>query len=515
VLHEPNSNRYRDPALRESVDDARFLTADRNTARYRLIVRYFCDQMEERQRDWLAAEEIVELVRTVHDPAYTPEQADSDLAQLVAWENLLPDHDRSRARTVEEFKRRRQVYHVRERTVALDRLTRMLDRDEAGGGALDASLLERLSAALDGLRHTLEETVPDRPSEEFLRQRVWSPWDDAFRLFEQLRTGAVDFHHALGAARPQDLNRTNDFLAYKDVLLRNLESFILQLSALAPRIHHLFRRLEEHGSDRVLIGLVTRYRMEHLADAAGTSSPDMVREKLERQVRGVADWFRPGEGADRLKDTTRDAIRLVVRHNQRVVDRHRVGVSRARDLERLARAFAACPEAADAHRLAARSLGCVLSRHIQGSLDAHEMASGTPVWLQPSQEVALKRIRRGARRQLGAGAKVRDSREDQAKIIEAQIRREQREAIAWARIFTGGAVELAGLRVDDPAVRDRLLALVGECLTSPDRTAVGPDGTRLRLVLPAEREPPGDMAAPDGVVFGPRATLLPATDGDV
>lgn len=513
MLHEPNPNRYRDPALRENVDEARFLTADRNTARYRLIVRYFCDQMEERQRDWLAIEEIVELVRTVHDPVYESQQAEQDLARLVAWGNLLPDHDRARARTVEEFKRRRQVYHVRERTVALDRLTRMLDRDEAGRGTLDASLLERLSAALDGLRHTLEETVPDPPPEEFLRQRVWSPWDDALRLFEQLRTGAVDFHHALGAARPQDLNRTDEFLAYKDVLLRNLETFIVQLSALAPRIHHLFRRLEEHGSDRVLVGLLARYRTDHLADAAGASSPAAVRERLERQVRGVADWFRPGEGADRLKDTTRDAIRLVVRHNQRVVDRHRVSASRARDLERLARAFAACADPADAHRLAARTLGCVLSRHLLGSLDVHEMGTGTPVWYQPPQEVPLKRIRRGPRRRLGAGAEVRDSREEQAKIIAAQMEREAREAIAWARIFTGDAVELAGLRVDDPAVRDRLLSLVGECLTSPDRTAVGPDGTRLRLALPDPDVPPGDVAAPDGVMYGPRATLLPAEGG--
>lgn len=513
MLHEPNPNRYRDPALRETIEDARFLTADRNTARYRIIIRYFCDQMEERQRDWLAAEEIIELVRAVHDPAYELEQCESDLASLVRWGNLLPDQDRTRARTVEEFKRRRQVYHVQERTVALDRLTRMLDRDEAGRGTLDASLLERLWATLDALRHTLEAPLPDTPTEEFLRQRVWSPWDDAFRLFEQLRTGAVDFHHALGAARPQDLNRTDEFLAFKDVLLRNLETFIVQLSGLAPRIHHLFRRLQEHGSDRVLVGLLVRYRTEHLADAAGTQSPAAVRERLERQVRGVADWFHPGEGADRLKDTTRDAIRLVVRHNQRVVDRHRVGASRARDLERLARAFAACAEPADAHRLAARSLGCVLSRHLHGSLDVHEMGSGTPVWVQPPQEVPLKRIRRGPRKRLGAGAAVRDSRREQAEMIEAQLRQEQRERIAWARIFTGGAVELAGLRVDDPAVRDRLMSLVGDCLASPDGTAVGPDGARVRLALPDDTAPPGDVAAPDGVMFGPRATLVRQAEG--
>lgn len=507
MLHETDPNRYRDPALHETVEDARFLTADRNTARYRIIVRYFCDQVEERQRDWLSVEEVAALVRAAHDPAYTDADCEGDLAALVRWGNLLPEQDRARARTAEEFKRRRYVYHVRERTLALDRLTRALDRDEAGRGSLDSSLLERLWAALDGLRHTLETELPPEPDAEFLRQRIWSPWDAASQFFERLRTGANDFHHALRAARPEDLNRAEEFLVFKDVLLRNLEGFILQLSAHASRLHHLFRRLEEHGRDRDLVRLLAGYQGTHLADPGGPRAPEAARERMDRQVRAMAEWFLPGHGADVLKDTTRAAIRLVVRHNQRLVDRHRAGASRVRDLERLARAFAACPGPAEAHRLAAHSLGCVLSRHVQGSPDVHEMGTGAPVWTQPAQEIALKRIRRGARRRLGAGAAVRDSRGEQAALIEAQMRREKEERIAWARIFTGGVVELAGLRVDDPAVRDRLLLLVGECLAAPDRSAAAPDGGRVRLELHDDDDAPGEIAAPDGVLVGPRATL--------
>lgn len=509
---EPNPNRYRDPALRGIVKPAKFLTVD-NAARYRIIVRYFCDQMEERQRDWLAADEVAAVVRAAYDPEYTDTQCDGDLTQLCEWGNLLAEQDRGRARTVEEFKRRRLLYHVTERTVALDRLTRVLDGGEAGQGRLDASLLERLWARLDGLRHTLENALPAAPGEEFLRQEIWAPWDDTLRLFEQLRTGANDFHHALRAARPQDLNRVEEFLAYKDVLLRNLEAFILQLSSHASRLHHLFRRLNEKGSSAVLVGLLAHYQADYLAEAGGARGADAAREQLAGRLTAISEWFLPGRGADVLKETTRNAIRMVVRHNQRIVDRHRIGASRVRDLERLARAFAACAAPADAHRLAARSLGCALSRHLQGSPDVHEMATGTTVWAQPPQEVPLRRIRRGRRKGLGAGAPVRDSRDEQARLIEAQMRREQAEAASWRSLFAAGEVDMGDLRLDDPAVRDRLLTVIGECLSSADATAIGPDGARVRLVFAEAGGPPGLIAAPDGILVGPHAALSRVAEG--
>lgn len=38
--------------------------------------------MEERQRDWLAADEVLTVVRAAYDPEYSESQCDGDLAQL-------------------------------------------------------------------------------------------------------------------------------------------------------------------------------------------------------------------------------------------------------------------------------------------------------------------------------------------------------------------------------------------------------------------------------------------------
>jgi uncharacterized protein (TIGR02677 family) len=304
-----------------------------------------------------------------------------------------------------------------------------------------------------------------------------------------------------------------EFLAYKDVLLHNLEAFILQLSQHALRMHRLFRRLHEQGTAAVLVGLLAHYRTEYLAEAGGTADPEPPRARIDKQLAALSDWFLPGRGADVLKDTTRHAIRMVVRHNQRMVDRHRMGASRVRDLERLARAFAACPDVDVAHRLAARALGCALSRHLQGSSDVHEMATASPVWAQAPQQVALRRIRRGPRKRLGAGAPVRDSRAEQARLVEAQMQRERAEAEQWRALFAGGRLTLHELRLHDPAVRDRLLVVLGECLSAPDNTAIGLDGGRVRLEIAPEPGAASRITAPDGTLHGPPAVLTRA-DGE-
>jgi uncharacterized protein (TIGR02677 family) len=507
-----NPNRYRDPALRQEVREASFLTAE-NVARYRLIIRYFCDEMEENQRDWLSPEEIVAFLQAAYDPGYSMVEAEYDLGRLAAWNNLIAEQDRARARTVEEFKRRRLIYHVTERTVALDRLTRAFDTGRASSAVLDSSMLERLWARLDAIRYTFEARMPEQPRDEFIRQEIWGPWSDAFTLFETLRTSANDFHHALRAASTADMNSTDDFLIYKDVLLRNLDGFIVQLAEHASRIRQICDRFEESGISSRMVTLLTRYQIENVADPTGLLDRDEVRAKFDRQCRALADWFQPGRGADVLRRTTAHAIRSVARRTQRMVDRNRVGASRARDLERLATAFAACRTPDDAHALAALTLGCALSRHLRGSFDWHELTTGRPVWFQPAHEVALRKIYRGRRRSLGGAAPVRDSREAIACMLEAQLRREAEAARTWSNLFENGALRIDRVVVDDTTVRDTLLTIIGECLAAPDWSTAGPDGRRVHLSMPHADEPLGEIVAPDGVLVGPMLTLTQAPYG--
>jgi hypothetical protein len=93
------------PSLLKKVQEASYLTAD-NAHRYRPIMRHFYLQ-HGLHRYRLSLEEVRDFIRTNLDPAYTDEQAEQDLRQLVEWGALTAEQDRSRVRTVQDWLRRR------------------------------------------------------------------------------------------------------------------------------------------------------------------------------------------------------------------------------------------------------------------------------------------------------------------------------------------------------------------------------------------------------------------------
>lgn len=224
------------------VDEARYLVADHAVARYRVIVRYFFRQ-HERSRYWLTADEIVEHVRSVYRSDYTLDECERDLGQLVHWGNLHAEQERSRARTVEEFIRRRLRYRLTPYTVELERLLVRLEHPQRQGGSLDPAYLEGLwerLRQLDRLLSTRERatgaiTADRNPSQPALARptgngmgpihvhpadrslasdrpalpedtadprRVRALWREAVEYFTKTRDFANDYLSSLSAARP-------------------------------------------------------------------------------------------------------------------------------------------------------------------------------------------------------------------------------------------------------------------------------------------------------------------------
>src|SRR5699024_11227939 len=77
---------------------------------YRDILRY-CFVQDERMREFLFPEEVYEHVMSLQGfEDYTEEQLHQDLDQLVKWNNLIARQETGRARTIEEFKKKRFRY---------------------------------------------------------------------------------------------------------------------------------------------------------------------------------------------------------------------------------------------------------------------------------------------------------------------------------------------------------------------------------------------------------------------
>lgn len=500
-----------DPSILRKVEEATYLTAP-NAERYRAIVHFFYQQYVE-QRDWLTVEQVWHHVREHLDSGYTTERCEDDLRALVGWQNLMAEQDRSRVSTLDEWHHRRQVYHITAVTIELEAALERLRAAHGRRGSLDSSLIEMLVTDLVGLDRLFAGGVAAAPEKDFVASKVRRPWLDAHARFEELRTNANRFHHALRETRPEDLTDTSAFFLYKDVLIDNLSGFIVELGDAVDRIRDILHGWETKGVSDRLVELLAEYDVRHQADPMGPADPDRVRNHYRRQMSVLGEWFRRRGGSDVLRRTTMRAIETVARHTQRLTDPRRLGSNRRQDLERLAQAFRACETLDRAHLLAARTLGCAVSRHLLGAAEWHLMGDSVSVWEQPASPIALAPIRRGPRR-ARSRRPVADRSLEQAALLERERERIRQEAERWDRLFGRGEIDVGDLTLEDPAVRDRVLDVLGDCLAAPERVGIASDGSRVRLDAPAPDEPDGELVAPDGVFVTPRYRLRRVDEGD-
>jgi uncharacterized protein (TIGR02677 family) len=476
------------PSLLKKVPEAAYLNAE-NAARYRPILRYFYLQ-HTAHRYWLSFDEIFENVRPAAGADYTPEFCEQDLAQLTAWGNVMAEQEKSRARTIDEFQRRRLQYQLTPYSIALERLLCELETSGTAKGSLDPTLLDRLWSRLEGLARDMSDL-----------RRTRRDWTEAYEYFQQIVNDANDFLSAMHRSRPQDLNQIEAFLAFKEVLVQYLSAFINQLMDVAEKIRALF---ESWPTEKLIDLLVVH-------DSTLMPSPDgrmpeapAVRSAYSAQMRAIQEWFRRGGGVEILRRVTADAIEMTVRHAQRLVDRRTFGVSRRRELLELAKRFADCRTVEEAHALAASTLGCALPRHLL-CRDQPFVVSDESVWAQAPEELPLTRIHRSTRSR-SVGAPIEDRSREQQEVLRAELEARRREAALWDELFADGEIDLTGFDVPEPAVRGRLLHILGRCAASPDGSALVPDGSRIELLAPLH-DGPGRIDSPDGTLHLPAYRL--------
>jgi uncharacterized protein (TIGR02677 family) len=489
--------------LIDRLDEVAYLH-EQNYDRYRRIMRFFLEEYEA-QRDWLSTDVVYAAVAAQLGSTYTREQLEQDLRQLVRWKNLDAMQETRHVVSLDEFLNRRTAYHIRPFAVELELLVRAWERGNVGTARLEASRLVRVVEALGTLFARLS---PERSFAQMSREEVtavWAAWDLGHSEFEKLFKESNAYHHRLRDQRPADITNLTAFLAYKHVLLQALESFVEHLATHTDLVRSLLQQLAATGRDRVLLDTLGWYGSEISPAADGPHTMAEVRAVAARHWAQLVAWFEPAGGADVLYRATADAIDLVVRQNQRLIERHERGASRQLDLLRAADAFRTCESLDEAHVLGARVFGCPTVRHLSGDADVFTITDGAMVWVQPTHDVELYPIRRGRRGEADATARVhRDAEMAAARAARTVERRRAQEA--WARLFANGRLDVAGLETDLGTLV-RLQDVIGACHAHADRTATTEDGTRVRLTVPEAGEPPTEVRTPEGTLILPRYRL--------
>lgn len=498
------------PETFRPVFEMRYPTLDKSDTRrpfYRVIMRFLYAQAQI-PRDWSTVWEIREHVATrLRQREYTDEECERDLAYLKENRNVI-DQARSlegRPYTLEEFNRGRMVYQITQTSMEIERLLLSLEQKATTRASIDQSLLQSLWVQLENLRAAMEER-PKNPEQNFILNRVHRSWDDAFTSFIKLRNNAVDFHNALHQIRPEQIEDLRAFANYKELLIHNLQGFINDLLLYAPRIRGVVEEIERAGKLDPMVADLTTARTRYIASAA-PPDPARTRAEVAQQINSLRSWFQPGGSVDLLRSATQDSVRVILNLMTRLVARHRVRMSRQRDLETIARRFQQCATAEDAHRVASRSLGWANPRHMQGvpPPPGSEQEALPPWAAQPRMEFLQARSRGPKAR--GETAPVRDVAAEQARIIAEEQLRRRALAAQWDALFEDGEIKIGDLNVEDEQVASELLRVLGQCLASPTHTAPAPDGRILKLVTPFDPDDIGALRTPRGMLLTPRFRL--------
>lgn len=499
--------------LQKRISEASYLVTD-NSFRYRPIMRFFYERHMEHVYE-LTAEDVHRHMRMhmVADPGYTIAACEADLSALREWGDLTAEQDRERGRTVEEFLRRRLLYAITPYGIAFERLILELEQADGTGGSLDAGLFGRLSDNLTDLAGLLAVTDPSR---EQLEQtyRLWAERGAVWDLFGTIGTQGNDYLAQLRrSGDPDSVGDVVAFLAYKDVLQEYLSSYVKELMDGGARIRAKLDAWSRSGWDRLLAERLAHFAARYRPNADGRlRTADELQPHYSRQIDAVIGWFRPEGGLRTLQRRTVDAIAVVVRLSQRLIA-HRSGVSRRRELEHLALAFAHCGDVEDAHRLAGAAFGAPTPRHLSGAASSWMMQDMEPVWSQPALTVELRPVRRGRTPTAPSAPVDLDSRRQRAALA---LELERRAALAaeWDSLFGSGQLDLRSLDLQSSAHRDQLLDILARCLAAPDFAASAPDGSQVRVIVPAGSET-GEVRSTDGTVLLPRLILqrTPPTAG--
>lgn len=463
-----------------SVPELRYVNAE-NVVRYRAIMRFFYQEYK-RLRYWLKPEDVFETVRAWNVwPGYTLEQCQSDLDQLVEWQNLTARHDGGRSSTLEEYLKKKMQYLLRPYSIEIERLLETLEKVTGYGGSLEASLFDTIAEKLFSIRSEAGEMQPEDALEL---------WNVLYRSFVTLHENAADYIASLHTARAEEMMVTESFLIFKDKLTDYLQNFVQALQRSAYKIEGNLLQINDTVRDifleQVAEGELKKPRLEEGPDR------DDVLDELRQGWTNIRRWFvgvvtTPSE-LTLLERATKDAIARIVRSAIRIQERKRSGLSRKKELEHLAGWFASVETVDEAHQLSAHVFGLFPTRHLQGEDLRDSDRADLSMWDErPMVRMLRSRSRkRGERQQADA---VRDNERRKRREREVFKLRQAEEWKMIAVLVERRSVYISELGPVTAKERMRLLQWIGRCMTAGNsNTFVTPEGVLIRMSNPKTME---------------------------
>jgi len=475
------------------------------------IMRLFCASL---LAD-LSAREVTERLAEKRIEV-TLDVAAEKLEYLEGRGNLLPSSHTIRVGSIAEYHRARSRYQVSKLGRRVQRQVDEVLSAAEGAREVSRELLAVLARELSGLTARMaggDLTVAEA------QETVTT----LFLQFEDFANSIRDFYAYAGQVLSRyDLDGA-EYAGFKNLLLDYIESLLDEVVRHTPRIQASLDRLWPD-----LPGLLA------LLEQGGSSlraleEADPTRRRIERsRGRNMDDWvslrawFAGGEHGpsevEQLRAATRQALQTLFANAKRLIGASQRGVSRRRDLLRLAAWFdSGHPE--QAHDLFVAAFGLYGARHLLVPGDEERPVPASESWWSAawSAEVPVSLRQLGSRAARGGTAAVQDHSRQK------ELLRRQAEAAAQRRVDAAAELQSAGDRLERPrlsvAALRVLLDLLARALAAGTPALDGAHAVDLDLgIALAVTRTPGQQTlirSSDGELCIDGVTLTVTRLGDV
>jgi uncharacterized protein (TIGR02677 family) len=323
-----------------------------------------------------------ELSQAGHDVSHLAQQ----LVQLEDWGAVTWTQDTNRVARLEEFRRRRELWHLTPAgQAAHDAVVRVLGAAEQSG-SLQRALFRDIRENLEDLAAAVDD---GDATATYLRLR------DLDGSLRDLAANARDFHATMGELRREHEVAPERFLAYKHLLIDYLQQFLDEVIRHRLTIAARISDVERRGVDRV-VQLATEGD-----DSAGLFVDVDLAARWNDRWEGLVAWFRPGlgrpSGVEELSGATTSAIRDLMALLRRLTESATRPITRASELRHLARWFLRS-DADEAHRLFDASFGLAQPIHLAAAMIDPDAESGGASWWEADPVEVPVTLRRYGKR---------------------------------------------------------------------------------------------------------------------
>jgi uncharacterized protein (TIGR02677 family) len=497
------SERAGAPRVLNQVVLFNYVTAP-NAPTYRAILEVFFAAKQRFAVDLRPSEILDEIRRAPYIVEVADEKAlELSLEQLVEWGNLIRSHDTAAVARIDDFYRKRFVYHLSGVGEAAHRAVQAVEAAVGKQGELQAGMLGRIR---DSLRAIASEAGGKAPNPETLAGQFWQ----LFSAFDSLTEQATRFIGEINRRLDDRAGESERFAMMKEALLAYISRFIEQLRSLEQQIAAGIREVQNSGV-QALLELASR--SADIAPGFGDADPRerWIEEQRDRW-KGVLHWFIGGSGQSSplvasLAWAAVNAVVALTRALGRLNDRQSGRAGRKVEFMDLARRFASCPDDAAAHAVWRDAFGLYSARHFHLEEDDPDLANPDASWWDSTPvEVNIRLRRRGQVYRVGRPSPVPD-RSGEKQWMAERLKRERAQVEAARKRFAGrGELLMSDIARLDAVEFDLLLELLDEVLTSSkdadgQRCAKTRDGCLdVRLSEPTGKEEMVEIVTPRGIL---------------